>query len=146
MDKRLLQRVRAVLAYAPKTTVTNTAVDSVVIDRLGSNGALARSALLLISNLAATVGTVTITPTLFDGATSSPATAVTLKTALPTHDCVADSVEAYQLDLEGFNRYFKVTFTPVPGSSGVSVFSASVVLGDMDIVPAATVPVVYAKA
>lgn len=150
MDKRLLQRVRiggtAGKVIEPQLSVTSTPVTSAVIDRLDtSTGALARSMLIITSWAAATTGTVTLTNTLLEGATTSPATGVTLKTALPGHSCVAIGACIEEVNLEGMNRYIKVVTTPTAGSSGVVYFGVNVVLGDMDINPEATAATVYEK-
>jgi hypothetical protein len=94
---------------------------------------------------AATVGTVTLTNTITEGATTSPVTAVTLKTALPGHSCVAAGACVEEVNLEGMDRYIKITCTPTAGSSGVVYFGVDVVLGDMDINPEATAATVYEK-
>lgn len=157
MDKRLLQRVRGVHGKSPVASSGTTGVDSAAINRLGTNGAMARSALIVITSKAATQsgGTTpsaaTLTPTIYEGATSSPATLVTMKSALPAHDALADATSIYHVNLEGMNQYFKVTATPAVtegggGSAGTMTFSMAIILGDMDINPEATAATVYEKA
>jgi hypothetical protein len=145
MDKRLLQRVRGAHAIPPSTTSGTTPVVSSNIARLGANGAMARSAILVIEHGAMSVGTVVITPTITEGATTSPVTAVTMKSALPAFTPSAAGVEIYQLNLEGIDANFKVTLTPATGDSGVVTLTCAVILGDMDINPEATAAVVYEK-
>lgn len=146
MDKRLLQRVRGIVSHLPAVTSGSTPVVGAVIDRLGANGALARSMLIAVTNAVHTGGTVSLALTIQDGETNSPATAVTLSASLPAIDCATGQTTLYQLDLEGFGRYFKITSTPTPTASGVVYQSIALVLGDMDINPEATPAIVYKKA
>lgn len=150
MDKRLLQRVRiggtAGEVIVPQATSGDTPITSAVIDRLDANtGAMARSMLIITSFAAATGGTVSLQNTLLEGATTSPVTAVTLKTALPSHSAAANGAVIEEVNLEGCNRYIKVVCTPTHGTSGTANVSVAVVLGDMDINPEATAAVVYEK-
>jgi len=149
MDKRLLQRVRiagtAGEVIVPQATSGDTPITSAVIDRLGSNGAMARSALIITNFAAATGGTVSVQNTLLEGSTTSPVTAVTLKTALPSHSCAANGCVVEEVNLEGLNRYVSVVCTPTHGTSGTANVSVAVVLGDMDINPEATAATVYEK-
>ena len=150
MDKRLLQRVRkggtAGECIVPQATSGDTPITSVVIDRLDTNtGAMARSALLAMNWAAATGGTVSAQLTLTDGSTTAAATAVTLKTALPSQSCAANGSALYQVNMEGMNRYFKVVLTPTHGTSGTCLIGVTVTLGDMDINPESTAATVYEK-
>jgi len=146
MDKRLLQHVRGVHAIPPTTTSGSSAVTSSNVARLGANGAMARSALLVIEHGAMSVGTVVVTPTIVEGPSTSPVTAVTMKTALPAFTPSAAGIEVYELNLEGIDANFKVVLTPATGDSGVVTLTCAVILGDMDINPEATSAVVYEKA
>lgn len=145
MDKRLLQRVRGKLAIKPQSSSGTTKITGEVIDRLGTNGAMARSAILSIVNAAASPGTVVLTLSAVEGETSSPATAITFNSTPVTIDCAADGITNYQIDLEGFGRYVQFAVTPAITASGVAALAASIVLGDMDINPEATAAVVLKK-
>lgn len=146
MDKRLLQRVRVVHGVPAGTTTSGaTAVTSALIDRLNADGSMARSALINLNHGAQEVGTVKLTPTLIEGESDTPATAVTLKTALPEIACTAVGTNLFQINLEGMARYFKVVITPAVTASGVVDVSADVILGDMDHNPESTPAVVYEK-
>ena len=140
MDSRQFQTVKiagtAGLVIAPVASSADTPVVSAVIDRLGYN-----SLLVVINSAAATGGTVTLTPSIVEGDSTSPVTAVTLNTTCAIHDCAAAGAELYQFDLEGMNRYIKITVTPVHGSSGTATFSCSAILGSPRLDPpvAATV-------
>lgn len=143
----MLQRVRGVQGIvAGVITSGSTPVNSAAIDRLGADGAMARSALIILNHGAQKVGTVTLAPLIQEGETSSPVTPVTLKTLLPTAiACTAVGSSYFHVDLEGFARYFRVVVTPTPTASGVVDLSLDVVLGDMDLNPEASPAVVYAK-
>lgn len=145
MDKRLLQRVRGLLAIKPQSSSGTTKITGAVIDRLGANGAMARSAILEIVNAAASPGTVVFTMTGVHGETSSPSDAMTFTSTPVTIDCAADGITSYQIDLEGFGRYVQFAVTPAITASGVAAVAGTITLGDMDINPEATPAVVLKK-
>lgn len=147
MKSEILQGARVVHGIPAGTTTSgNTPVDSAVINRLDSNnGAIARSALIVLNHGAEEVGTVDLTPTLYEGSTSSPATLVTLASAMPLEAGDAVGTKMYQVDLSGLKQYFKVRVTPASGSSGVIDISLDVILCDIDINPEATPATIYRK-
>jgi hypothetical protein len=118
----VLDRGKVVHGLASTGFTGTTPHDTAAIDRLGFN-----SALIILNYSAGTSGT--ITPTFYDGATSSPADAVTLETAAAAINVASAGSTIMQVDLSGFNRYFKVTLTPALGGN-TSNITATVILFD----------------
>lgn len=132
-------RVKAVLGMAPTDFTSTTSADTAAIQRHGYN-----TALILVSNSAGTSGTLTLT--FFDGANSSPVTAVTFDTTPAVINAAAAGLNLYTVNLSGFNDYFKITVTPAL-SSNHSYVSVDVLLGDAYKDPAAaSVATIYSKA
>lgn len=128
-------RLKALLGFYPQSFTGTTAVDSAAIDRKGFN-----TAFVIVNNAAATGGpsAATLTLTFSDGATSSPATAVTLNATPAVIDASAAACTMYTVDLSGFNRYFKATLTPAftAGTAPADVAGMSILLSDAQINPA----------
>lgn len=123
-----LDRIKVVAGLCPTDMTSTTPASTTYIDRRGYN-----SALVCISNSAGTSGT--LTQTFFDGATTSPTTAVTLDSTPAVLTIDEAGYNVYQIDLRGFNRYFKVTMTPAL-SSNHSYVSCDVILMDAEVNPA----------
>ena len=130
--------------FVPTSFSGTTAVDTAAIDRLGFN-----TAFILIDNAAAsgTPTAVTFTLTFSDGATSSPATAVTLSAAPAAYSVLAAGCAMYTVDLSNFNRYFKATVTPAftEGTEPAVVASCALVLADSRVDPASGTAVIPLK-
>jgi hypothetical protein len=120
-----LDRSKNVLGLAATDMTGTSAATTADIDRLGFD-----SAIVTVINTAGTSGTLTMTAV--DGSTSSPATSVTFETTPAVLTIDAAGINTYQIDLTGFNRHFKLTFTPALSSNhsyvavGVNLFDSRV--------------------
>ena len=136
MTTFFLDRFKSVLGYYPQSHAGTTAVTSAAIDRLGF-----RSAIVIV-NYAATTSdpsAATLTFSAVDGADTSPATAVTFNaTPAVINAKTTAGVYAYQIDLSGFNRYFKISMTPAftGGTDPSIVAGMTVILCDAAVDPA----------
>lgn len=128
-----LDRIKSVYGLASTTLTATTETSAAAVDRLGFN-----SALIIVKNGVSSGNTLTLK--LYDGATSSPATAVSAEVTIPTVDCTAVGQTIYQVDLSGFNRYFKATVTP--GTATSVTFDVDYVLCDARVDPASGTAVV----
>jgi len=130
-----VDRVLHKQGFAPSSFSGTTAVPTAAIDRLGFN-----TAFVIVDNAAAsgTPTAVTFTLTFLDGATDSPATAVTLASAPAAYSVLAAGCAMYTVDLTGFNRYFKAVLTPAftGGTVPAVVASCAIVLADSRVDPA----------
>ncbi len=130
-----LDRLLPKQGFVPQS-LTDTAVDTAAIDRTGFG-----SAVIKVSNaIGVDVAAGTIAVDIFEGASSSPATAVTLESAISDIDVTAAGYNYYFLDLSGMNKYFKVTVTPdltatEGGTASVDV-AVDVILCDANADPA----------
>ncbi len=116
--------------YGGTVAITTT---TATIDRLGFN-----SAILLVSITPTDVTSGTLTSVLYEGATSSPATAVTLSTTMVVTwaSVTTNTIGAFFIDLTGINRYFKVITTAAfSTSSATSTISCSWLLCDPETNP-----------
>ena len=131
----MLDRVKAAGNIAPQSFSGTTAVSSSNVVRKGFG-----SAYVVVSNAAAsgTPTTATLTLSFVDGATTSPATAVTLVSSPAAIDCSAAGYNIYQVDLSGFNGNFKAVLTPAftGGTTPAIVANAVVILCDAAVDPA----------
>ena len=126
-------RVKSVYGLASTTLTATTETSTAAVDRTGFNYAL-----VIVKNGVSTGNTLVFK--LYDGATSSPATAVTLDVASVAADCTAVGQTIYQVDLSGLNKYFKATITP---STATSVtFDVDIVLCDARVDPASGTAVI----
>ena len=136
MTTFFLDRFKSVLGYYPQSHSGTTAVTSAAIDRKGF-----RSAIVSV-NYAATTSdpsVATLTLSAVDGADTSPATAVTFNATPTVIDAkTTANVQTYQIDLSGFNRYFKISMTPAftGGTDPSIVAGLSVILCDAAVDPA----------
>lgn len=131
-----LDRFKGLLGYYPQSHTGSTAVTTAAIDRLGFNSAIV-TVNYAVSTSNPSVATLTLSAV--DGADTSPATAVTFN-ATPTviNAKTTAGAQTYQIDLSGFNRYFKISMTPgfTGGTSPDIVAGVSVLLVDAAIDPA----------
>ena len=130
--------------FAPSSFSGTTAVETAAIDRLGFN-----TAFIIFDNAAAT-GTptaVAITMTFADGATSSPATAVTFAVNPAVVNALAAGCVMYTFDLSNFNRYFKMVATPAftDGTAPAVIGACAIILADSRVDPASGTAVVPLK-
>jgi hypothetical protein len=123
-----LDRIKSVYALASTTLTATTETSTAAVARTGYT-----SALVIVKNGVSAGNTLTLK--LYDGATSSPVTAVTLNGTPVVIDCTAVGQTLYQIDLNGFNAYFKATVTP---STSTSVtFDVDILLVDAILDPGA---------
>ena len=129
----LLDRIKSVYGLASTTLTATTETSTAAVDRTGYG-----SALIIVKNGVSSGNGLTLK--LYDGPTSSPATAVTLATTPVVIDTTAVGQTVYQVALAGFNKYFKATVTP---STATSVtFDVDILLGDAQVDPASGTAVI----
>ena len=120
-------RIKSVYGLASTTLTATTETSTAAVDRTGYGYAL-----IIVKNGVSSGNGLTIK--IYEGATSSPATAVTLDSTPAVIDTTAVGQTIYQLKLDGINKYFKATVTP---STATSVtFDVDIVLGDASVNPA----------
>ena len=123
----MLDRVKDAYALASTTLTATTETSTAAIDHTGFG-----SAFIIVKNGVSSGNGRTLK--LYDGATSSPATAVTLNATPAVIDTTAVGQTTYQVNLAGFNQYFKATVTP---STATSVtFDVDILLCDARVDPA----------
>lgn len=129
----ILDRVKSVYGLASTTLTATTETSAAAVDRTGFTAAL-----IIVKNGVSSGNGLTLK--LYDGPTSSPATAVTLNQTPVVIDTTAVGQTIYQVDLAGFNKYFKATVTP---STATSVtFDVDYVLVQANVDPASGTAVV----
>jgi hypothetical protein len=143
MKRNLPQNVTIVSAVDPNTYATTTARVGNAIDRLGYD-----SAVFSLNYTIASAGTInTLTITMAEGPTSSPATAVTFNVTPDVPDSTAaKGIYNMHLDLRGLDRYIKFTVTPAATGGGTTTAAASLVLGDKNVGPVPSAVTVFKKA
>jgi len=143
MKRNLLQSVAVLSAIDINTYATTVARVGNVIDRLGYD-----SAIVAVQYGIASAGTVnTLTLSVVEGATTSPATAVTLSaTPVVPDSTAAAGIEYYNFDLRGMNRYIKFTVTPAATGGGSTNAGATIILGDKNVGPVPSAVTVFKKA
>jgi hypothetical protein len=143
MKRNLLQNVTTLKAVALSALATTTAKAGETIDRLGYDSAI----LSIFWEAVSAPGASTIVPTLAEGSTTSPATAVTLNTALATATATTvGGIDNYHLDLRGLDRYIKLTLTPAIAGGGTVLAGATITLGDKNVGPVPSAVTIYKKA
>jgi hypothetical protein len=143
MKRNLLQGATTLKAVVWTALGTTTAKVGEVIDRLGYDSAI----LSVIWEAVSSAGASTIVPTLAEGATSSPVTAVTLNTALATATATTVAgIDNYHLDLRGLDRYIRLTLTPAIAGGGTVLAGATITLGDKNVGPVPSAVTIYKKA
>ena len=146
------QRSKFVQSHAPQSFGATTAVTGEVIDRLGFDTLTVAVNRALPSQTAGSgTPTGTLTLTFVEGATSSPVTAVTLKTAVAAIDVAAAGVEYFTFDLTGVNRYLKVVATAALAAAGggntpLELIGITAELSDANSEPQPSAVTIYAKA
>jgi hypothetical protein len=105
-----IDRMKSAIGLAAAAHTATTEVDSGYLDRKGFN------TLFVLVNAGISTGN-TLTLKLYDGATTSPATAVTLTGTPTVVDCTGATLTMYQFDLSGVNRYLKVSITASTSTS-----------------------------
>lgn len=145
MKRNLIQQATGLKAVDVNEYSGTTAKAGEAIDFQGY-----QSAILIVNNAAASgsPSAATLTVTMAEGATSSPATPVTFNTAPAAIDCLTAGVTQYHIDLRPFKRYGKFTITPAftGGSSPAILGSAVIVLGDKNVDPTPSAVTIYKKA
>ena len=135
MTTFFLDRIKSVLGYYPQAHSGTTAVTTAAIDRQGF-----RSAIVIVNSGATSSdpSVATLTLSAVDGSTSSPATAVTFNATPAVIDATAAKQTMYQIDLSGFNRYFKLSLTPAftGGTTPAITAGVSLILCDAAVDPA----------
>ena len=122
-----IDRMKSVAGLAPSAHTATTEVDAAAVDRTGFN------TLFVLVDAGISTGN-TLTLKAYDGATSSPATAVTLTSTPAVITNTAATQTLYQFDLSGFNKYFKMSITPSTATS--VIFGVEYLLADANIDPA----------
>lgn len=144
MKRKLLQQATVLKCVDVNEYSGTTAKAGEVIDTLGY-----QSAIVSVNNAAAsgTPTAATLTLSMVEGTTSSPATAVTIVPTVTAISCLAAGITNYQFDLRPFKRYVKFTLTPAftDGTSPKILGSASITLGDKNIEPVPSAVSIYAK-
>jgi hypothetical protein len=129
----IIDRIKDVYALASTTLTATTETSTAAVDHTGF-----RTALITVKNGVSSGNTLTFK--MYEGATSSPTTAITFDATPATIDTTAVGQTTYQVDLSGFNKYFKATITP---SAATSVtFDANIILADDRVNPASGTAVV----
>ena len=144
MKRKLLQQATVLKCVDPNSYSGTTAKAGAVIDTLGYQSAI------VSVNYAAASGSpsaATLTLSMVEGDTSSPATAVTIAPAVTAIDCLTAGTVNYQFDLRPFKRYVKFTLTPAftSGTTPAIIGAASIVLGDKNIEPVPSAVSIYTK-
>jgi hypothetical protein len=145
MKRQLIQHATSLKAVDVNEYSGTTAKAGEVIDFKGYQSAI------LSVNYAAASGSptaATLTVTMAEGATSSPATAVTFNTTPAAIDVTSAGITEYHIDLRPFLRYGKFTITPAftAGTSPACLASATIVLGDKNVEPVPSAVTIYKKA
>ena len=122
-----IDRVKSVLGLAPIAYTATTEVSAAAIDRTGFN------TLFVIVDSGVSSGN-GLTIKAYDGATSSPATAVTLTATPAVISNTAAAQTLYTFDLSGFNKYLEISVTPTTATS--VIFGVEYLLADASIDPA----------
>lgn len=137
----ILDRIKKAGYFAIQSLSGTTAASTSNIARAGF-----QSAIVLVENAAASgsPSAATLTLSFVDGATTSPATAVTLESAPTAIDVTSAGYNMYQVDISGFNTNFKAVVTPAftGGSSPAVNASCVVLLTDAAVDPASGTGVV----
>jgi hypothetical protein len=122
-----IDRMKSVLGLAPIAYTATTEVSAAAVDRTGFN------TLFVIVDAGISTGN-TLTLKAYDGATSTPATAVTLNGTPAVITTTAATQTFYQFDISGFNKYFKISITPSTATS--VIFGVEYLLADASVDPA----------
>jgi hypothetical protein len=122
-----IDRMKSVAGLAPAAHTATTEVDAAAVDRTGFN------TLFVLVDAGISTGN-TLTLKAYDGATSSPVTAVTFNATPAVITNTAATQTFYQIDLSGFNKYFKISITPSTATS--VIFGVEYLLADASIDPA----------
>jgi hypothetical protein len=145
MKRNLIQQATVLKAVDVNEYSGTTAKAGEVIDFKGY-----QSAILSVNHAAASgaPSAATLTVTMAEGDTTSPATAVTFNVAIAAIDVSAAGISTYHIDLRPFKRYGKFTITPAftAGTSPACLASAELVLGDKNIDPTPSAVTIYKKA
>ncbi len=144
MKRKLLQQATSLKCVDPNAYSGTTAKAGEVIDCQGYQSAI------VSINYAAASGTpsaASLTLSMVEGATSSPATAVTIAPAVSAIDCLTAGVTNYHFDLRPFKRYVKFTLTPAftSGTTPGIVAAATITMGDKNVEPVPSAVSIYAK-
>jgi len=145
MKRKLIQQATVLKAVDINDYVGTTAKVGEVLDFYGYSDAI------LSINTAAATGTptsLTLTVTMLEGDTNSPATAVTFNSTPTVITSLTATITNYHIDLRGFKRYGKFTITPafVDGSTPKILGSGTITLGGKNVEPVPSAVTVYAKA
>lgn len=144
MKRKLLQQATVLKCVDANEYSGTTAKAGEVIDCKGY-----QSAIVAINNAAASgsPSAATLTLSMAEGATNSPATAVTISPAVSAFSCLTAGLTMYQFDLRPFKRYVKFTLTPAftGGSSPKILAGATITLGDKNVEPVPSAVSIYSK-
>ena len=116
-----LDRMKSVYGLASTTLTAKTETSTAAVDRSGYN-----SALIIVKNGVSSGNSLVLK--MYDGATSSPTDAITFNVSPSAIVTTAVGQTIFQVDLSGFNKYFKATITPAETTS--VVFDVDIILCD----------------
>lgn len=144
MKRKLLQQATVLKCVEINEYSGTTARAGEVIDCLGY-----QSAIVSVSNAAATgsPSAATLTLSMVEGDTNSPATSVTIVPTASAISCLTAGITNYHFDLRPFKRYVKFTLTPAftDGSTPKVLGAATITLGDKNVEPVPSAVSIYSK-